>query len=330
LQELSVTLKIIQSQEKISSSNIFESAEFWLSKGVLIQTQNQTEQANKEALNYYFSGVKFDPKHFACVYNIACCYFFDFKFSNAKKWFDLALNLNPESQDAIFGKVVCCLKLGLFQEAVSAIDSSTYDSAFYSKEQFTLLAAICHKTVYNDSRVLQLYSDLQEGIRMSHCVQVKLATCSLILLPLNPNRKQVQQTIQNFLELVHLHNCDEYVVTAFESDKHKIDNSPHPQEFLAQYLHSFPFLKRLPLHFLKKQPLHIAKYSLHDLVHASGDDVFLLLSGKVVLRHHQLDSPFDAKILQVGKPGSFIFTSEPNQFQIVFSTEAFLLQLSRA
>lgn len=184
--------------------------------------------------------------------------------------------------------------------------------------------------MYNDSRVLALYSDLQEGIRMSHCVQVKLATCSLILLPLNPNRKQVQQAIQNFLELVHLHNCDEYVVPAFELNKYRIDNSPHPQEFLAQYLHSFPFLKRLPLPFLKKQPLSIVKYSLHDLVHASGDDVFLLLSGKVVLRHHQLDSPYDAKILQVGKPGCFIFTSEPNQFQVVFSTEAFLLQLSRA
>jgi len=63
------------------------------------------------------AGVKIDPRHFGCVYNSACCFYYDGKYRNARKWFELALKLKPHSQDALVGKTICCLKLGRHDEA---------------------------------------------------------------------------------------------------------------------------------------------------------------------------------------------------------------------
>lgn len=55
--------------------------------------------------------------------------------------------------------------------------------------------------------------------------------------------------------------------------------------------------------------------------------VYLLLNGKVILRKHSADNPFDFKVLSVFKPGSFIGAKEldmsqsclPNAWAIVAS-----------
>lgn len=74
MDDVNVALKICKVKGNNSEKNIFKCANFWLSKGVLIQTKGQ--ENHHEALDYYLSGVKIDPRHYGCVYNVACSYFF--------------------------------------------------------------------------------------------------------------------------------------------------------------------------------------------------------------------------------------------------------------
>ena len=68
-------------------------------------------------MDYYFAGVKIDPRHYGCVYNIACTYFGEKKYANANMWFSRALKIDTTA-DALFGKSITALKLGLQEEAL--------------------------------------------------------------------------------------------------------------------------------------------------------------------------------------------------------------------
>ena len=39
------------------------------------------------ALDYYKSGVKIEPGHHSCIFNIARCFFNTRRYANAKRWF---------------------------------------------------------------------------------------------------------------------------------------------------------------------------------------------------------------------------------------------------
>jgi tetratricopeptide (TPR) repeat protein len=65
--------------------------------------------------------VKIHPGHYGCVHNIGCCYFSTRKYVNAKKWFILAAQVDPERPDAHYGLSATCLKLGEFDEALTHI-----------------------------------------------------------------------------------------------------------------------------------------------------------------------------------------------------------------
>jgi tetratricopeptide (TPR) repeat protein len=128
MEETTIVLKIMKPAKTTIVKDIFKCADFWMSKGVLIQTkkslgdsQDQDKDSNNIALDYYLSGVKIDPQHFGCVYNVACSYYFEKKYLNALKWFELAIKIDSSCQDSYFGKAATCLKLGRYQEAISSI-----------------------------------------------------------------------------------------------------------------------------------------------------------------------------------------------------------------
>jgi hypothetical protein len=81
--------------------DLFKSAEFWMQKGYLIQTSSRSTPAgfelttakNTSALDYYLSGVKIDPFHVGCAYNVACTFYEEKMFCNSLKWFNLANRL---------------------------------------------------------------------------------------------------------------------------------------------------------------------------------------------------------------------------------------------
>ena len=109
-----------------SSKDIFKDAQFWFAKGHILLTlgslKSQDEESeevkieNKEsvALDYYLSGVKIEPTHLGCIHNVGCCHFFLGNFANAEKWFNLAIQVDPQHKDSYIGKTVSCLKLGLY------------------------------------------------------------------------------------------------------------------------------------------------------------------------------------------------------------------------
>jgi len=68
------------------------------------------------------SGVKINPGHFGCVYNVGCSYYFEKKFLNALKWFEMAIQIDSKNQDCYYGKAAACLKLGRFKDALAAIE----------------------------------------------------------------------------------------------------------------------------------------------------------------------------------------------------------------
>jgi hypothetical protein len=120
-----VSLNFIKPRETQINKDIFKCAEFWLGKGYLIQNNSATNSnqikvkeniknvdVNNVALDYYLSGIKIDPRHFGCAYNVGCCYFNAKMFVNAKKWFDFAIKIRHRDQDSQFAKVVTCIKLG--------------------------------------------------------------------------------------------------------------------------------------------------------------------------------------------------------------------------
>ena len=124
--QIKIKLSLFKSKENKIEKDIFKDANFWLSKGLLIQTKgvvdNPSAEVNSAALDYYLSGVKIDPRHYGCVYNAACSYFNDGKFTNALKWFEIASKIDPQSQDSHFGKSVTCLKLGQYSEALEVCE----------------------------------------------------------------------------------------------------------------------------------------------------------------------------------------------------------------
>lgn len=140
-----IILKILKPVKTAIVKDIFKNADFWMSKGVLIQTkkshgnslQGNDKDSNNVALDYYLSGVKIDPYHFGCVYNVGCSYYFDKKYLNALKWFELAIKIDANCQDSFFCKAATCLKLGLYEQAISAIktidDQTKWTSQIYFK-----------------------------------------------------------------------------------------------------------------------------------------------------------------------------------------------------
>ncbi len=155
-------------------------------------------------MDYYLSGVKIDPKHFGCVYNVACSYYFEEKYINSLKWFELAMKIDPKSQDCYFGKTACCLKLGKFEQALNAIDELDnqvlWTSEIYKKEQCTFLHAVCSRIMNNLSKSNLLYSKLSEGIRKQQQKNLVNITGSVMLLPLHNSRRHIESLITDFVE----------------------------------------------------------------------------------------------------------------------------------
>ena len=70
--------------------------------------------------------MKQDPKHYGCIYNVACSFYFEAKYENALKWFDFSIKVVKDDKgnngDSYFGKTVTYMKLGQFEKAKETID----------------------------------------------------------------------------------------------------------------------------------------------------------------------------------------------------------------
>lgn len=277
------------------------------------------EVNNSAAIDYYLSGIKIDPQNFSCVYNVACSYFYEGKICNSLKWFEIGLKIDPNSADSSFGKAVCCIKLGKPQMALEAIENKPREPSFYNSGQFILLEAICNRILGNYERSAKLYEQLQAGMKEKMSDQVVTTTCALILLPLNPNRRQVEYLIENFYEILRLYDPSQYLdgqkATNLKDLTQTDGGAPltHKQnQFLAQYLCQFPFLSRCSeetiLDCLESGDFRLKCLQKGTLINIKQDHdspVYLLLNGKVVHYAHSLDNPYDLRASLITKPGLF-------------------------
>ena len=102
----------------------FQDAEFWFAKGFEMQKKEGVEVA----LDYYLQGVRANQTHFPCVFNLACVYSNMDKHVNAKKWFKLAIKINPRSIDAYYGSALSSFKLRQFQDAFNTLKSMPFEA----------------------------------------------------------------------------------------------------------------------------------------------------------------------------------------------------------
>jgi len=73
-------------------------------------------------LDYYYQGIRIDPRHPGCCFNIATIFLSKGKHKNAQKWFQMAVKLNKESKEAYLGLAISSLKLGQHEYCIQQID----------------------------------------------------------------------------------------------------------------------------------------------------------------------------------------------------------------
>ena len=69
-------------------------------------------------------------------------------------------------------------------------------------EQFIMLNALCNKILLKHDRYKELYSAMNEGRRKYFGKKIEALTCSIILLPLNPNRRYIESILNKFAEAI--------------------------------------------------------------------------------------------------------------------------------
>ncbi len=67
-------------------------------------------------------GIRANPKHYACTYNVACAYHKLNKHNNAIKWFSHACKLQNDNSDPYYGKALSFFKLSKYQEAYDCLN----------------------------------------------------------------------------------------------------------------------------------------------------------------------------------------------------------------
>lgn len=83
----------------------------------------QKDEGVEVALDYYLQGVRCNPHHFPCVFNLACVYSSLDKHANARKWFNLALKINTNSIDSYYGSALSSFKMKNFLDAFNTLKS---------------------------------------------------------------------------------------------------------------------------------------------------------------------------------------------------------------
>jgi tetratricopeptide (TPR) repeat protein len=99
----------------------------------------QKEGGVEVAQDYYLQGIRCNPNHFPCVYNVACVYSRLDKQCNARKWFNHAIKINPNILDSYYGSALSSFKLKNFQEAFNTLKSIPANAETQSVKQEELI-----------------------------------------------------------------------------------------------------------------------------------------------------------------------------------------------
>jgi len=95
-----------------------------------------------------------------------------------------------------------------------------WNSQLYSKSQAYFLHATCARILDKWDLMNEMYANIQDGADQSANTKVSNPTCSLLLLPLEKSRIEIENTIDNFIELVLFNDKTQYVYPSVKSDLH--------------------------------------------------------------------------------------------------------------
>ena len=90
---------------------------------------------------------------------------------------------------------------------------------------------------------------MRDEIRRARSERLMPEVCSIILLPLNKNKRKIETIIRSILDHITLYRPNQYFDSYVEKNILKLMNSESPEKnlnYLASYLKTLPFIKRLP------------------------------------------------------------------------------------
>lgn len=143
---INVMMELIPPEHKKMPGNIFECADYWHERAYeaihnpktkelnfgaeqaqfKVQKKAQagfSEDANNQALDFYFVGLRKNPSHFGCTFNAGLTYYYKGMNANAGKWFRFARLLDPSRKEPYLGEAVSSLKLDKIQHALRVLKS---------------------------------------------------------------------------------------------------------------------------------------------------------------------------------------------------------------
>ncbi|CDW89383.1 tpr domain containing protein [Stylonychia lemnae] len=92
---------------KLNNNHVFQDADYWHHRGIQLQHHEDVEVS----IDYYLHGIRANPRHFGCIYNVACVYQQLDKHLNAIKWFRFASLMQQFTADPYFGCAISLFKL---------------------------------------------------------------------------------------------------------------------------------------------------------------------------------------------------------------------------
>ena len=109
----------------------FEDADFWYLKGYDHYNKSELDSA----IDSYRQAVRLNQRHYHAMVNLANCYEQQQCYPKAITWYDFALWVLPESDDAHYGISLCCMKDGDPQRGLHHIEEAI--KAIKDKELFS-------------------------------------------------------------------------------------------------------------------------------------------------------------------------------------------------
>jgi tetratricopeptide (TPR) repeat protein len=135
--------------------------------------------------------------------NLANCYEQQQRYAKAIIWYEFALWVEPDSDDAHYGISLCCLKDGDSQRAHKHIEEAI--KIIKDKEEFkedkihlTYMRAMCLKLMKRYHQSEETYVSMSKSFNREEGNKIAKYIFGMILMPLETNRKKIMEYVEGF------------------------------------------------------------------------------------------------------------------------------------
>ncbi|KAL4431885.1 hypothetical protein ABPG74_012697 [Tetrahymena malaccensis] len=262
--------------------NLMTEVEFSFWKAVRRIQKNshmQAVQCLKETLLY-------DKLHGKSIFNLGCLYEYLGQYETSKKWFDVALKLNENPNQAKYGLAICNYKLGNYESCFENIDQVIRCSSEPSQEHL-YLRAVCNKKL---EKLESAANDYQQFIEYT-CPSNFNMLMHLMFAMIFKNKRDLNVKVEpkvfcEFNSLVsEIITSSEYIpaLQPFWEDNQWVDI-----HFLIKRLKLLSFFNRFEENDLKKI-LSTMKFSTvpkKKIIFPKANEVLVIVAGHILVQDH--------------------------------------------